>query len=211
MSEHAVVIAGGGPTGMMLAAELALAGSTSSSSSGAQPGGGRARAPAGCTPARSRCSTSGGSPIGSSPRARRCRSRASPESRSTSATSHPPPLRPRPVAEPHRAHPGRVGRRAGRADPYRARGDGLRAGRRRRRRPAGAMADAARRLRRRLRRRTQRVRKAAGIEFPGGTRRSSSMIAEVEMEEDPEFGIRHDERRHARHRRRWRTGASRWC
>ena len=29
MTEHAVVIAGGGPTGLMLAGELALSGSTS--------------------------------------------------------------------------------------------------------------------------------------------------------------------------------------
>ena len=47
-----------------------------------------------------------------------------------------PQLRARALAEPHRAHPRRLGRRAGRADPSRARGDGLRAGRRRRRRRA---------------------------------------------------------------------------
>jgi NADH dehydrogenase FAD-containing subunit len=35
VSEHSVVIAGGGPTGLMLAGELALAGSTSRSSNGA--------------------------------------------------------------------------------------------------------------------------------------------------------------------------------
>jgi 2-polyprenyl-6-methoxyphenol hydroxylase-like FAD-dependent oxidoreductase len=36
------------------------------------------------------------------------------------------------------------------------------------------------------------VRKAAGIEFPGWDPTTSSMIAEVEMAEEPELGIRHD-------------------
>jgi 2-polyprenyl-6-methoxyphenol hydroxylase-like FAD-dependent oxidoreductase len=38
------------------------------------------------------------------------------------------------------------------------------------------------------------VRKAAGIEFPGWDPSTSSLIAEVEMAEEPELGIRHDER-----------------
>jgi len=38
------------------------------------------------------------------------------------------------------------------------------------------------------------VRKAAGIEFPGWDPTTSAMIAEVEMAEEPEFGIRHDAR-----------------
>jgi 3-(3-hydroxy-phenyl)propionate hydroxylase len=37
------------------------------------------------------------------------------------------------------------------------------------------------------------IRKAAGIEFPGWDPSVSSLIAEVEMSEEPEFGIRHDE------------------
>jgi 2-polyprenyl-6-methoxyphenol hydroxylase-like FAD-dependent oxidoreductase len=36
------------------------------------------------------------------------------------------------------------------------------------------------------------VRKAAGIEFPGSDPTTSSLIAEVEMTEEPELGIRHD-------------------
>ena len=37
------------------------------------------------------------------------------------------------------------------------------------------------------------IRKAAGIEFPGWDPSVSSLIAEVEMREEPAFGIRHDE------------------
>ena len=51
-TEHAVVIAGGGPAGMMLAAELALA-------------------EVDVARARSSCSTNAGSPIGSVPRVSR--------------------------------------------------------------------------------------------------------------------------------------------
>lgn len=36
------------------------------------------------------------------------------------------------------------------------------------------------------------IRKAAGIEFPGWDPTTSSLIAEVEMAEEPELGIRHD-------------------
>jgi 2-polyprenyl-6-methoxyphenol hydroxylase-like FAD-dependent oxidoreductase len=36
------------------------------------------------------------------------------------------------------------------------------------------------------------IRKAAGIEFPGWDPSTSSLIAEVEMAEEPELGIRHD-------------------
>ena len=39
-----------------------------------------------------------------------------------------------------------------------------------------------------------RVRKCAGIDFPGWDATTSSLIAEVEMAEEPELGIRHDER-----------------
>ncbi len=38
------------------------------------------------------------------------------------------------------------------------------------------------------------IRKVAGIEFPGWDPTTSAMIAEVEMTEEPELGIRHDER-----------------
>ncbi len=38
------------------------------------------------------------------------------------------------------------------------------------------------------------VRKAAGIEFPGWDPTTSSLIAEVEMAEEPELGVRHDAR-----------------
>jgi 2-polyprenyl-6-methoxyphenol hydroxylase-like FAD-dependent oxidoreductase len=37
------------------------------------------------------------------------------------------------------------------------------------------------------------IRKAAGIEFPGWDPSVSSLIAEAEMSEEPEFGIRHDD------------------
>ena len=36
------------------------------------------------------------------------------------------------------------------------------------------------------------IRKVAGIEFPGWDATTSSLIAEVEMDEEPELGIRHD-------------------
>jgi hypothetical protein len=38
------------------------------------------------------------------------------------------------------------------------------------------------------------IRKAAGIEFPGWDPTVSSLVAEVEMREEPELGIRHDDR-----------------
>ena len=38
------------------------------------------------------------------------------------------------------------------------------------------------------------IRKAAGIEFPGWDPTTSSLIAEVEMSEEPEWGIRHDDK-----------------
>ena len=37
------------------------------------------------------------------------------------------------------------------------------------------------------------IRKAAGIEFPGWDPTTSCLIAEVEMAEEPEWGIRHDD------------------
>ena len=38
------------------------------------------------------------------------------------------------------------------------------------------------------------IRKAAGIEFPGWDATRSNLIAEVEMTDEPEFGVRHDEK-----------------
>jgi 2-polyprenyl-6-methoxyphenol hydroxylase-like FAD-dependent oxidoreductase len=38
------------------------------------------------------------------------------------------------------------------------------------------------------------VRKAAGIEFPGWDPTTSSLIAEVQMAEEPELGVRHDDK-----------------
>jgi hypothetical protein len=38
------------------------------------------------------------------------------------------------------------------------------------------------------------IRTAAGIEFPGWDATRSNLIAEVEMTEEPELGVRHDEK-----------------
>jgi len=38
------------------------------------------------------------------------------------------------------------------------------------------------------------IRKAAGIEFPGWDPSTSSLVAEVELDGEPEFGIRHDDK-----------------
>ena len=112
-NEHAVVIAGGGPTGLMLAGELALAGvDVVDRRAAPQPGRSPARARAVCTRAPSRSSISAASPTGSSRRGRARRSRGSPAPAGHQRLSHAPPLRARAVAEPHRAHPGRLGRRA---------------------------------------------------------------------------------------------------
>lgn len=70
MTEHAVVIAGGDPTGMMLAAELALRGSTSRSLSVDPTTCWLGRAQEAFTHARSRCSINAASPTGFLPRAR---------------------------------------------------------------------------------------------------------------------------------------------
>src|SRR5712675_702265 len=73
-SEHAVVIAGGGPTGMMLAAELTLAGTdVLIVESDGPASSSKARAPEVCTPAPSKCWISAVSLIASSPRGKRCR------------------------------------------------------------------------------------------------------------------------------------------
>ena len=78
MTEHAVVIAGGGPTGLMLAGELALAGVDVAivERRADHKSGGFARRRAACR-GRSKYSTSAASPTGSSSRGKRCRSRRS--------------------------------------------------------------------------------------------------------------------------------------
>ena len=70
--------------------------------------------------------------------------------------SYPPQLRARTVAGRLRAHTGRLGRRVGGADHARARGDGIHAGRDRRRRRAVGWPVAPGGVPRRVRRRTQR-------------------------------------------------------
>ena len=121
MSGHAVVIAGGGPTGLMLAGELALAGvdvaiverRASQDLAGSRAGGLHARTIevldqrgiADRFLAEGQMAQVAGF---AGIRAGHQR------------LSHPAQLRARAVAEPHRAHPGRLGRRAGGADLSRA-------------------------------------------------------------------------------------------
>ena len=120
VTEHAVVIAGGGPTGLMLAGELALAGvdvaiverRPSQELAGSRAGGLHARtievldqrgiAERFLAEGQvAQVAGFAGMPAGHQ------------------RLPDPPPLRARAVAEPHRAHPGRLGRRAGGADPLR--------------------------------------------------------------------------------------------
>ena len=193
MTDHAVVIAGGGPTGLMLAGELALAGvdvaiverRANQDLAGSRAGGLHSRtievldqrgiADRFLSEGQvAQVAGFAGDPSGHQ------------------RLSHPAQLRARAVAEPHRAHPGRLGRRAGGADPSRREvtgfaqddtgvdvalsdGQSLRA-------QYLVGCDGGRSL----------VRKAAGIEFPGWDPTTSWLIAEVEMSEEPEWGIRHD-------------------
>ena len=92
MTGHAVVIAGGGPTGLMLAGELALAGVDVAIVERRVGPELSARARAGCTRARSRFSISVELPSGSFRRGRWLRSQGSPGSRldiSDFPTRHP--------------------------------------------------------------------------------------------------------------------------
>ena len=117
MTEHAVVIAGGGPTGLMLAGELALAGvdvaiverRASQDLAGSRAGGLHSRTIevldqrgiADRFLSQGQVAQVAGFawiPLGHQ------------------RLSHPAQLRARAVAEPHRAHTGRLGRRAGGAD-----------------------------------------------------------------------------------------------
>ncbi len=115
MTEHAVVIAGGGPTGLMLAGELALAGvdvaiverRESQDLASLRAGGLHSRTIE-VLDQRGIADRFLSQGTGS------CRSRASPFDPSRhQRLSHSPQLRARAPAEPHRAHPGRLGRRAG--------------------------------------------------------------------------------------------------
>ncbi len=157
MTGHAVVIAGGGPTGLMLAGELALAGvdvaiverRTSQDARG--PARRRPARPhhRGARPAWDRRPVPVGGDGGAGRGLRR-------NPAGHQRLSHATPVRPRAVADPHRAVAGGVGRRARRAVPSRARRDGVRAGRCRRRRRARRRALAACGVSRRVRRRAQR-------------------------------------------------------
>ena len=180
---------------MMLAAELALAGVDVAIVERRASRSWRARAQAGCTPARSRSSTSAASPTGSSPRGRwsgRGVRRRPPLDVSDFPTRHPYALG---LWQNHierilagwvdeLAVPVHRGREvtgfaqddAG-VDVELADGGSLRA-----RYLVGC--DGGRSV----------VRKAAGIEFPGWDPTTSSLIAEVEMAEEPELGTRQDAR-----------------
>ena len=156
MTEHAVVIAGGGPTGLMLAGELALAGvdvaiverRASQELPGSRAGGLHSRTIevldqrgiADRFLAEGQVAQVAGF-AGVTLRHQRL--------------PHPTSLRARAVAEAHRAHPRRLGPRAGGPGPLRHRGDRLRSGRHRRRRRAVRRPVAAGGVPRRVRRRTQ--------------------------------------------------------
>jgi 2-polyprenyl-6-methoxyphenol hydroxylase-like FAD-dependent oxidoreductase len=115
MTEHTVVIAGGGPTGLMLAGELALAGidvaiveRASQKLDGSRSGGLHSRT--------IEVLDQRGIADRFLAEGQAMQIQVSPGSGWTSATSPPPQLRARAVAEPLRAHTGRLGQRAGGAD-----------------------------------------------------------------------------------------------
>ena len=151
-----------------------------------------ARARAACTRAPSRCSISVASPTGSSPRDRRCRSRPSPASRWTSATSPPGTTTGSRCCRATSSASWPPGSASSAVPILRgARGDGLHAGRQRRRRRAVRRPVAAGAVPRRVRRRTQRgAQGRPASSSPGWDPTTSWMIAEVEMDEEPQFGLR---------------------
>ena len=197
LTEHAVVIAGGGPTGLMLAGELALAGvdvaiverRADQELAGSRAGGLHARTIE-VLDQRGIAERF----LAEGQVAQVAGFARIPLDISDFPTRHPYGLA---LWQNHieRILAGWVDELGG-AGPPRPRGDGLRAGRRRRRRRAvrrrGRCAaeylvgcDGGRSV----------VRKAAGIEFPGWDPTTSSLIAEVEMAEEPELG--HPPRRRA--------------
>ena len=157
MTEHAVVIAGGGPTGLMLAGELALAGidvviverRANQELDGSRAGGLHSRT---IEVLDQRGIAERFLSAGQDASVRGLRRDLLGHQR----LPHPPQLPPRALAERHRAHPGRLGRRARRPDPSWPRGGGLRAGRHRRRCRAVRRHVAPGGVPRRVRRRTQR-------------------------------------------------------
>ena len=195
MTEHAVVIAGGGPTGLMLAGELALAGvdvaiverRASQDLTGSRSGGLHARTIE-IFDQRGIADRF----LAEGQIAQVARFAGVPLDISDFPTRHPYGL------ALWQTHIERI--LAGWVEELAVpisrghRGDRLRAGRRRRRRRAvlrsvaagdlswsGATADAA------------WIRKAAGIEFPGSDPTTSNLIAQAELaEEPPEWGIRRD-------------------
>ena len=182
------MIAGGGPTGLMLAGELALAGVDVVVVERRPGPESTDRGPAVCTPAPSRCSTSAASPNGSSPRGRPRRSRRSPRisldisdfptrhnyglglwQSTSSASSRPGSTSSRCRSATGREVTGFAQDDAGVVVQL-ADGSPLRA-------EYLVGCDGGRSL----------VRKAAGIEFPGWDPTTSNLIAEAEVTEEPEL------------------------
>ena len=168
MTNHSVVIAGGGPTGLMLAGELALAG-----------------VDVAVVERRPNQELSGARALGISSRTIEVLDQRGIADRFLSAgqiaqitgfgrhalghqrLSDPPQLRSRAAAEAHRAHPRRLGHRAQGADPLRPRNHGICAARRRRRRRTRRRAVIARAISRRVRRWTQPHTQDRGHRLPG--------------------------------------------
>ena len=163
-----VIIAGGGPTGLMLAGELRLHGvRRARAGEGGRADQGRPRA----RPARAQRRGDGPArPAGTVPRARhavpgRRLLRRHPQA-AAGAAGHRTSLRPRHPAAGHRSPARRARHRARRRDPARLRTGRAEPGRRRRDRRAGRRHAAALPLPRRLRRRPQHGAQAARRRLP---------------------------------------------